>query len=201
MDWKKITKQSYNEHAGDFAVHAKVFGGRLKGWLDRFIKELKPGSRILDLGCGSGRDAKYLIEHGFEVVGIDFSEELLKIARKNAPRAEFHVMDFEDLQFENETFDAVTAGASIIHLPKENLKDVLRKIHKVLKPGGLFFGTFRVGEGERYSIERRGNADLERFYSYFKPSELKKLFEDLSFNKISIDQNDAWMALYAKVPA
>jgi len=106
--------------------------------LTYFIENLK-GKKILDVGCGHGRDARYLSERGFEVVGIDLSRNLLKIARRMAPKAKFLLMDMRDLKFGDEEFDGIWSCASFLHIPKREALETLREFRRVLKPGGLLY--------------------------------------------------------------
>ena len=140
-----------------------------------------PISLILDVGCGAGRDAKFFLDCGLQVIGIDLSEKLIEIAKKNISNARFYVMDFERLVFPKEKFDGVWASASLVHLPKERLQHVIGEIHQILRKDGLFFSSFRVGAGERFTEERRGKAILKRFYSYYKPEEVRQALMKAEF--------------------
>lgn len=200
-DWKLVTRDSYNRYAKDYALHAKGRFGKLHKWLDEFGVQFKKGDEILDLGCGSGRDALYFWEKGASVTGMDISSELIKIARKTAPHCEFLVMDFEEMDFPENSFDGAWASASLLHLKKDRILRVLKKVHKFLKPNGLFFLLMRTGEGERFTVERRGNADLKRFYVYYQPEELQKLLRKASFVNIRYELDNIssgdWVGFFA----
>ena len=114
-----------------------------------FLALLKPGAAILDLGCGSGRDSKYFLEHGYTVEAVDGSPELCKSASKYLGRPVRQLL-FQDLDY-MEAFDAVWANASLLHIPPNALPDILRKINDALKPDGILFASFRHGNfyGER----------------------------------------------------
>src|ERR1700752_2470906 len=73
--------------------------------IDTFIKNLPPGAHVLDVGCGSGVKSKYLTERGLRVTGIDISEKLLDIARREAPRGEYRVFSMTDLDAMSDMFD------------------------------------------------------------------------------------------------
>lgn len=194
-NWKDITKKSYNSNADEFAKHTTIFRGKLDKWINDFVSRLSRKSLVLDIGCGAGRDAKFFSDFGLQVAGIDFSEKLIDIAKKKVPEGEFYVMDFENLEFSENEFDGIWASASLLHIPKKRLLSVFKKIYFVLKKDGLFYSSFRVGEGEKFTEEKRGNAILKRFYSYYEPAELRKLLEKSKFNIIkeelnSIDSRD-----------
>lgn len=201
-DWKKVTKNSYEAYAQEFASFTTIFRGKMQKWIDYFADDLGKGASILDVGCGAGRDVLYLSKKGLNMTGIDFSKELISIARKKAPKARFFVMNFEHLRFPQRSFDGVWAHASLLHLPKHKLLATLKKIYKILKNNGLFFSSFRVGEGERFTSEKRGTAKLERFYAYYQPEEVYTLLKRAKFRNITkeldtIETGD-WVAFFAR---
>ncbi len=201
-NWKEITLNSYDEHAEEFASFSTIFRGRLKKWIDYFSNNLPKGSLVLDVGCGAGRDASYLIGKGLSVTGIDFPKRLVEIARKKVPNGKFLVMDFEKLDFPQNHFDGIWASASLYHIPRRNLLEALKKLNFVLKKNGLFFCLFRAGEGERFTEERRGKAVLKRFAAYYNPEELEILLSKAGFKKIISEldfiETGDWVGLFGR---
>ena len=116
---------------------------------NRFIRYLNSGSRILDLGCGSGRDTKYFLDQGFDGVATDGSAELCRIASEYTG-IEVKQMLFDELS-EVAAYDGIWACASILHLPYDELVAVLKKITVALRPNGVLYTSFKYGtyEGER----------------------------------------------------
>ena len=114
-----------------------------------FLAHLPAGGRILDLGCGSGRDSRLFLDTGYPVVAVDGSSEFCKIASALIGQ-EVLCRTFEELDFEEE-FDGVWACASILHVPSERLPGVIARISHALKRGGFFYASFKYGvfEGER----------------------------------------------------
>lgn len=103
-------------------------------WL---IGHLKPGARILDAGCGTGRPtARQLSEAGMSVMGIDISPVMLSLARKNVPRATFSEMDIMDLAPGIGEFDAVVAFFSLLMLARQQIPPALARIRQILVPQG-----------------------------------------------------------------
>lgn len=112
-----------------------------------FLKYLTPGCKLLDLGCGSGRDSAYFSSLGFEVTAVDGSEELCKRVKDNYG-IDALCISFEDISFTAE-FDAVWACASLLHVKKANIPNVLDKVSAALKPGGILYASFKYGSEER----------------------------------------------------
>ncbi len=201
QDWKTITKNSYDTYATDYASFASKHYGKLGEWTEEFSSSFKKGSKILDIGCGHGRDAALFASKGLEVTGIDYSESLLKLARRAAPNARFVLMDFEDLSFPEETFDGAIASASLYHIPKKNLPAVIKKVYGVLKKGGLFFAVIREGNEEKFTEEQRGDAIMKRFGAYYSEKELRSIFEGAGFKNIKQEQDPImtsnWIGIWA----
>lgn len=103
------------------------------------LLDVKPGERVLDLGCGTGHLAKKIQEHGAEVIGIDASPEMIAQAKENYPELDFSVANGADFSFD-EPFDAVFTNATLhwIH----DADGVIKSVYKALKPGGRFVGEF-----------------------------------------------------------
>ena len=134
----------YDENAASFACStADVDFSEMQ---QRFEALLSPGARILDFGCGSGRDAKHFLDAGFEVTATDGSAELCKLAEQRIGqpvRCEL----FQELS-DIEAYDGIWACSSILHLPKAELADVLGKMLAALKPGGVIYTSFKHGTFE-----------------------------------------------------
>ena len=131
----------------------------------RFIRHLPAGSRILDFGCGSGRDTKFFLEQGYQVDATDGSENLCRIAAEYAG-IPVRQMLFSELAAEDE-YDGVWACSSILHLPKAELEDVLRKIIRAMKDGGYLYTSFRYGTFEGLRGERHFTDFTEETFEIF----------------------------------
>ena len=115
----------------------------------RFLSKLEKGACILDFGCGSGRDVKYFIEQNYCVDAIDGSMELCKLACKYTG-IEVKNMLFQELE-EADKYDGIWACSSILHLPVDELADVMRRMSAALKENGIIYTSFKYGTfaGER----------------------------------------------------
>lgn len=125
--------------------------------LDTFLDRLKPGSKILELGCGGGRDAARMVERGFVVDPTDATPAMVKKAKErwNLPA---RVMRFDELNAKQE-YDAVWAHASLLHCPREEHRNVLQRIFAALTSGGWMFANYKMGDGE-------GRDNLGRYYNF-----------------------------------
>jgi SAM-dependent methyltransferase len=131
--------------------------GGISRYLNDFVARLLPGCRILELGCGGGLDAEALIQAGFDV---DPTDGVASIAQQAEQRLclPVRVMRFDQLASDQE-YDAIWANASLIHVPMESLGDVLTRVHRALRPGGLHGATYKCGGHQ--GRDRHG-----RYYNY-----------------------------------
>ncbi|MEN4832261.1 class I SAM-dependent methyltransferase [Pantoea vagans] len=124
-----------------------------------FVNCLPPGARILDAGCGSGRDVKAFSEMGFDVEAFDASVELVELARQlsGKPVAQMRFQDVDVV----ERYDGIWCCASLLHVSEAELPGVMTKLAMALKPGGVGYLSFKHGRGEREKDGRRFT-DMDR---------------------------------------
>lgn len=141
------TIEYYNQNADMFAQGTRLVDFTIVQ--ERFRKMLPVGSRILDFGCGSGRDTKYFLEKGYQVAATDGSAELCRLAG-SFTGIKVKEMLFQELD-EIGVYDGIWACSSILHLPKQELLPVIRKMCDALKDNGVIYTSFKYGdfEGER----------------------------------------------------
>jgi len=191
------TIQAYEETAEDYyKTHFDI--NEIKDIADFFIKNLN-GQKILDIGCGPGRDAKYFSEHGLDVTGIDLASNFLKMASNHVPTAKFTQMDMRELDFPENSFDGIWVCASFLHVPKRDAKNTLLKFRRVLRTGGLIFITVKAGTGEKF-IQTEKHKDQTKFFVFYGVNEFKNLIESCNFKilKIIIDKKkDTWINVFA----
>ena len=113
---------------------------------DSFLAQLPAGALILDFGCGSGRDSRYFLQKGYRVEACDGSEEMVKAATRNAG-IPVKKMLFSELNEENR-YDGIFACASILHVPSKELPDILTRMKRAVKPGGILYVSFKYGTFE-----------------------------------------------------
>ncbi len=143
MKNKNITLEYYNKNASEFIEGTMKVD--FSATQDIFLKSLK-GKKILDFGCGSGRDTKCFLEAGYDVDAIDGSIELCKRA-SNYTGIKVREMQFHQLD-EIDKFDGIWACASILHLSKVELKLVFQKMIKAMKQEGVIYTSFKYGNLE-----------------------------------------------------
>ena len=131
--------------------------------LEPFLERLSPGASILELGCGSGRDAAHMTARGFAVEPTDGVPEMAAqaAARLGHP---VRVMRFDELEA-IEVYDGIVAAYSLLHVPRDGLHDILSRIWRALKPGGWHLATYKSGQGERRDR-------LGRYYNFPSEAEL-----------------------------
>ena len=133
---KEIVKKGYDEIAREYQAKRHIFDN--VEVLEEFSNYLPKNARILDAGCGAGVPcAKLLVQAGFEVVGVDFSASMLKMARKNVPEATLIKEDLTKLGFRDNSFDGLVALYSIMHVPREMHASLYQIFHRILKPDGI----------------------------------------------------------------
>ena len=146
-NWKNNTLNYYNTNAHSFVSSTRSVD--FTQTQDRFLRLLPSAAAILDFGCGSGRDTKYFLDVGMRVDATDGSEELCRLASEYTG-IPVRQMLFEELDAKAQ-YDGIWACSSILHLSKESLEDVLKKMIVALKEHGIIYTSFKYGtfEGER----------------------------------------------------
>jgi len=175
-----ITIRNYDKAASEYdKIHSNV-----NFWLKelKLFKKIIQGRKILDIGCGTGRDALFFTKSGFKYIGIDASREMLKIAKMRIKNGNFMVMDFYKLRFPLETFDGFWAAASLLHIPKRNLPLVLRTIKNITKRNGIgFISIKRKTEIEDGIINFQRYGGTKFYFSYYDKDEFKQILEKSGF--------------------
>ncbi|MDD5417716.1 MAG: class I SAM-dependent methyltransferase [Candidatus Nanoarchaeia archaeon] len=200
MDAVEKTIKEYNRIAESYALEndsEDVFDV-MKPLLDRFKSHTGYDKIILDAGCGHGRDAWYLTQSAYDVVGIDLSDRILDIARKRAPRAEFFKMDMRNLLFSADIFDGIWACASFLHIPKQESYDVLSQFYRVLKSDGVLFLCVKEGDSEGF-VSSKSYGGCERYFSYYSLYELEKLLNNSGFEIFEAVKTKSFINTYSRV--
>ena len=139
------TIRYYDEHAEEFVAGTE--NADMRECRERFLRYMKPGQKILDAGCGSGRDVIAFRKAGYDVDAFDASAEICRIASEKTGTY-VKQLRFEELDGEAE-YDGIWACAALLHVSPADLPDVLRRLHRLLKPEGVLYASFKYGLGER----------------------------------------------------
>lgn len=161
------TIQYYEEHAEEFT--ANTLGADMTSIRSRFLAYLPTECRILDFGCGTGRDSKAFLDLGYDVAAIDGSEALCQIAR-SLTGLPVQCLDFRNYSpEEGEVYEGIWACASLLHLQKTELLPVMKVLSQALRPGGAFYVSFKYGtfEGKRNG-RHFTDFTLEEFREFIK---------------------------------
>lgn len=174
IDKNKKTVEAYDKNSQFYADKFDSYGVRFQD-IDRAMKLNESGSsKVLELGCGNGRDAQYIISKvGIDnYVGIDASEGLIELAKEKVSCGTFLVEDMRDLKVSPETYGVIFSFASVLHLKWEELVSLVDKCHKALKIGGILFISTKYGE---YREEKVTNLGDDKYYYFYRPEDIEKL--------------------------
>jgi 2-polyprenyl-3-methyl-5-hydroxy-6-metoxy-1,4-benzoquinol methylase len=159
------TITAYDKNAlsySDKFVNFSSYTEKIKKFRDSYVKE---NATLLDMGCGPGHNAAILSRvDNLKIIGFDLSREMVKLAKANAPGAEFHVKDINAFE-SGEPCDVVIASFCIVHLTQEETESLLEKISIILKPGGHLYLSFMEGKGQGF--ETTSFSEDEIFFNYY----------------------------------
>ena len=172
-----------------------------QGWLDRFLSHVRPSGSVLDLGCGMGEPiARYCLEAGFHVVGIDTSSSMIALCRARFPQAEWLLADMRELAL-NRRFDGILSWDSFFHLSANDQRGMFRRFASHAQPGAPLMFTSGTSEGEvigSFCGEPLYHASLDR-------SEYEHLLSSNGFSLQRYVPNDPdcgehtiWLAVYGE---
>jgi SAM-dependent methyltransferase len=154
-----------------YRSNASAYAGReitsRQARLTAFLALLAPDAAILELGCGAGGDTAEMLARGFDVLPTDGSPEMAEVASRRLGRPVGTLL-FHDLDAV-EAYDGVWANACLLHVPRDELAPVLKRIWRALNPGGIFYASFKTGEAE-------GRDALDRYYNYPSPDWLRETY-------------------------
>lgn len=124
-------------------------------FLDKFIEHIDNG-KVLDAGCGPGRDTQYFIENGLDAVGIDLAEGMIEHAKQNK-KGEYHLMDVKNLEFRDEEFDGIHCNTVLIFFPKNEMKEIITELKHVLKQDGIISIGLKTGDDDTFTRTKYGS--------------------------------------------
>ncbi|WOH63070.1 class I SAM-dependent methyltransferase [Bradyrhizobium sp. BWA-3-5] len=175
----QATLQFYQTNAEAYAK--RTFTSR-QARLMAFLALLPPGAAILELGCGAGGDTAEMLARGFNVRPTDGSPEMAAVAAKHLGRP-VETLLFHELD-EVGAYEGVWANACLLHVPRDQLASVLSLIRRALKPGGVFYASYKEGE-------TAGRDTLDRYYNYPSQDWLRATYAEAgNWNSLAMERGE-----------
>lgn len=175
----ETTLQFYRSNAEAYA-RREITSRRAR--LTAFLARLPPAAAILELGCGAGGDTAEMLTRGFNVRATDGSPEMAEVASRHLGRP-VETLLFHELD-EVEMYNGIWANACLLHVPREELASVLSLIWRALKPGGVFFASYKEGEGG-------GRDALDRYYNYPSQDWLRATYAEAgSWSSLAMERGE-----------
>ncbi len=159
---------------------------------NRYVASLPRGAKVLDVGCGTGEQLAELLDAGLEVSGVEPAEKMRAAAHSRLPAGTVRDGSILNLPFENSTFDFVYAIEVLRYLMHDDNLNGLREVHRVLKPGGIFFGTFvnlyaldgfNLLVGARRLVSRCFQKPLRCHTEFETPASVDRILHAAGFSK------------------
>lgn len=136
----------YDDFAADFV--ANTLDVDMEEHRARFLARLPSGGAILDLGCGSGRDSLAFLTSGYAVTSVDGSQAMVDATSELTGRST-RKLRFDELDYCG-VFDGIWACASLLHVARKELDVTMKRVTRALRPGGVLYVSFKLGDGERF---------------------------------------------------
>lgn len=194
----RLTIETYNKDPNFFAEKFKGIGAR-KADIDRaFDLNTSKNSALLELGCGNGRDAEYILTKTDHYIGVDASSGLSDIAKKTLPDVDFRCEDMEKVDFPPNSFGVIFAFASFLHLPKESLGTMIEKCHHWLVEGGILY--ISVKHADNYEEKMVDDEVAPRYFYYYSADDIKELARDfsVSYETLTKKGKTVWLEIALK---
>ena len=178
MDKEKIVQEGYNKIGKKYQDLRLKFNTKE---IEEFAKLLPKNAKVLDAGCGTGIPyTKFLLDLGYNVIGVDFSKEMLRVARENIPNGKFIEKNITKLDFSDDSFDGLISISVIIHIPREKHRPLFEQFHRILKQNGVILVTMACSEWEAI-----GEFCSEKmFWSHYEPAKSLQIIKASGFKII-----------------
>jgi ubiquinone/menaquinone biosynthesis C-methylase UbiE len=184
----KYIEKQYDEMAQSYNDNRHLFDNSSQ--LEELGKLVSKGDKVLDAGCGSGIPAaKYFVELGCEVVGVDISGKMIELAESNVPGGEFYKADLLDIEYPRDHFDMIISFYTLFHIRKNMQGKAFNEFYDLLKPGGYSYFTL-AGEGYTKKASFEGAikfGDHLLPYAHFTGGEYRHMLTDDDFDILSMN--------------
>lgn len=182
-----LTQIAYNKAAQKYydlfhdELEKKEFD---KKFIDEFLNLFKPGALICSAGCGPcGHVENYMFEKGYNIIGVDISENCIEIARRHYSKIHFETGDFTKLKYRDNYFDGLAAYYSIIDTPRVYLDKVLKEFNRILKRNGYLLLVVKEGDSEGYEEDLLG-INSKIYFSLFTEKEINVVLGNNGFENL-----------------
>ncbi len=200
---RSATVRAYDASATDYLERTQELPAAIASAIGRFVRVVPPGSRVLEVGSGSGRDALALEQAGLSVRRTDITPafvDLLRARGQVADRLDPLVDDLADPATPEAAYDGVWADASLLHVDREDLPTVLARLARATRPGGGLFVSVKEGDGEDWSIH--GNVTAPRFFTFWREEPLRSALEAAGWSVREVvrtegSEREPWLAALA----
>jgi SAM-dependent methyltransferase len=175
-DPRQETIEVYNRTADEMAAYFDNLGPRINDIDLAFRLAGNPkNAKVVEIGCGDGRDGQVIAERTNSYIGFDPSIGMLRIAREKSPDTDFVQADALNFRYP-ENLDIVFAFASLLHINKEEMEQVIDRVHQALRPGGIFFISLKFAK--EYQEYVKSDKFGERMFYLYRPKIIKELAGD-----------------------
>lgn len=183
MEWYlRRTVRTYDEIVSDYVQSTAHL--RPQAEFEAFCQAIEPRGLVIDAGCAWGRDCRAFHEAGFDVVGIDLSDEMLKYARNYAPGCLFMRTDVRHIPSIEAVVDGIWCCATLLHLKRTQVNVALKEFYRVLRPGGICYIQLKSGTGQ--GMTRQSFAQSHpRYFTYFTLDEMTGCCEFAGFSLVA----------------
>lgn len=195
--------EEYIDYFNSKDLHGNV---QFQKEMDILVENLENGSKILDVGTAIGDYPKYLTEKcnkDFEVVGVDSSENMIKKAKENSPKATFEVMDMRQLNYPDNYFDAIICLATLIHVDDETAIKILAKCDSMLKEKGLIIiNVMEHIKGPKEIYEKEPfNPKYNTYFNRYSKKFFIDWFQNMNYEILNIFDNPIFNSEKVKEPS
>lgn len=150
--------------------------------IDEFLELLPKLWIVLDWWCWWGIDSNYMTLKEFNVIGVDISKEMINIAKDKFPTIDFRINDFKSLSFEDNTFDWILLSYSLIHTPKKDIVNILKKFRRILKKWWIMFIAVQSWKSEEVYIDAPYKPEEKIFINVYSENEIIEILEKNNFS-------------------
>ena len=182
------TTQHYDDCGAELANRYE--SASMKEMHSLLLRHLPGKGRVLEIGCGSGRDAAFLLQHGYDVTAVDASKGMVSAAKRHHPeldqRITCNAFPFsKDDPLLEARFDAIVLVAVVMHITDTELSSCATQFATMLSPDGVVFISTSTGRGELDGLR----APDGRLFNERAPEDLERLFIPMGFNRIAMHEN------------